>query len=503
MDDLREAEVALEMEQGGDFIVPHLAGLPFVEKPPGFPALVALAYRAAGGPGAGAGRLVSAFFAGAALLGTYLLGRRALNVRVGLAAACLVGLSPLFCRVSHEILLDNALVASVVFAQFFLWESMDDRSERERRWAAWAAGLCLGFSLLVKGFVGPSLVFSGLAVHAASSRSWEAARACLRPGVVIGFLVPALLWMAPFVLTAEPALLRGFFIDNHLARFTRAFDGHARPFYFYLETLPYKLGWATLLVLPAAAGALKGKGKVDLYFLSLAAGPVLLLSLSRGKEAIYLLPAYPALALLGAGWLDRVLRERRASGRAVLRILFGAAALCAVVMVIVSWRLGLSRAPAAVAAGFLVLALGVLFADRTSSREECLLLATPVLWGLACLLWVSGPVADREDAAQEWPPVADRVLAEAGDGEIILHRPTDELRGALGFVRRRPAREARNPEEAVALMRRNPKAIVVDYGGESEGMQAAAFTAVETLRIPFKGKTVSVWRALPDPALED
>src|SRR4029077_19561849 len=39
-DDLREAEVGREMLTSGDFIIPHLAGLPFLEKPPAFPAVL-------------------------------------------------------------------------------------------------------------------------------------------------------------------------------------------------------------------------------------------------------------------------------------------------------------------------------------------------------------------------------------------------------------------------------------------------------------------------------
>ncbi len=40
-DELRAAEVAREMLENGNYIVPHLAGLPFVEKPPGFQAMIA------------------------------------------------------------------------------------------------------------------------------------------------------------------------------------------------------------------------------------------------------------------------------------------------------------------------------------------------------------------------------------------------------------------------------------------------------------------------------
>ena len=51
-DDLREVEVAREMYVAGDYVIPHLAGLPFVEKPSGFQAVVAAVYNLIGGPSA-------------------------------------------------------------------------------------------------------------------------------------------------------------------------------------------------------------------------------------------------------------------------------------------------------------------------------------------------------------------------------------------------------------------------------------------------------------------
>src|SRR5262245_57454138 len=78
-DDLREAEVAREMWQGRDYVVPHLAGRPFVEKPPGFSAVVALAYGLVGAPSAAAARTVVVVFALATLAAVFLCARMALG----------------------------------------------------------------------------------------------------------------------------------------------------------------------------------------------------------------------------------------------------------------------------------------------------------------------------------------------------------------------------------------------------------------------------------------
>src|SRR5262249_758576 len=67
-DELREVEVAREMRASGDVLVPHLAGLPFVEKPPGFQAVLAVALAVARGPNVAATRAVAVAFALATVL---------------------------------------------------------------------------------------------------------------------------------------------------------------------------------------------------------------------------------------------------------------------------------------------------------------------------------------------------------------------------------------------------------------------------------------------------
>ena len=113
-DDLREVEIAREVSEGGDYIIPHLAGLPFVEKPSGFPAVVATIFKVIGGPSADAARFTAAAFALTSITAVFLLGWQIVGVEGGAFAAAILVLSQRFCRTAHEVLLDNALTAFVM-----------------------------------------------------------------------------------------------------------------------------------------------------------------------------------------------------------------------------------------------------------------------------------------------------------------------------------------------------------------------------------------------------
>ena len=169
-DDLREAEVAREMWATGDHVVPQLAGRPFVEKPPGFQAVVASAYTVAGGPTPTAARAVTAAFALLTLVAVFALGRNALGVEGAALAVALLGLSARFCRTAHTILLDNALTAALAFSLLFFWRGLCEQDARVKERAYSAAAFALGISFLFKGFVGPALFGVGALAYLAATR---------------------------------------------------------------------------------------------------------------------------------------------------------------------------------------------------------------------------------------------------------------------------------------------------------------------------------------------
>src|SRR5262245_6785807 len=95
-DELREVEVAREMLENGDFVVPRLAGRPLLEKPPGFQAVLAGAFAVVGGTSAAAARAVTIGFSLATLAAAFLAARRAFDAETGAWAAALLALSSRF-----------------------------------------------------------------------------------------------------------------------------------------------------------------------------------------------------------------------------------------------------------------------------------------------------------------------------------------------------------------------------------------------------------------------
>ncbi|MBI2900961.1 MAG: glycosyltransferase family 39 protein [Planctomycetes bacterium] len=498
IDDLREAEVAREMFRSGDFVVPHLAGLPFLEKPPGYPAVVATAYGIAGKPSVPAARLVSAAFALAALAAVFLLGRRAWGVAGGAAAATALALSVMFVRTSHEILLDNALTACVAWALFFAWRGLDSTDARRKRESYAGAAFAAGLSFLMKGLVGPAILAAGLLLYLVAARRWRELKWALHPLVLLAFLAPVAAWVVPFLRQATPEQRHEFFVSNHLGRAAQAYASHDRPPWHYLATIWYRFAPGALVLPLAVAAAWRGRRDSAAFFaLCMSVGPLLLLSASRAKCDVYLLPAYPAFAALVAGWVVGV-RNRAALAAGPL----AAAAAAGGTVVFAGIRGGLC--PAFVI-GALVLACGLAALPAVLRRREpsSAGVLTAALLVLIGVLAVTGPVAQLDIERQAgWRPGV-RVAIEAGAGrEILLYRPDDRIRGAFGFYRDRTAPEVVDEGDLVGRLAASGSVAVTpsDAGGIPKAvLDAAAARGIvlrEELRVGYHKGWLVLFRAV-------
>lgn len=455
-DDLREVEIAREMYEGGDYIIPHFAGLPFVEKPSGFPAVVATAYRIVGRPGAMAARFTAAAFALASLTAVFLLGWRVLGIEGGSLAAALLAFSQRFCCTAHSVLLDNALTAAIAFSVLFTWIGLEAADVSKKRLAYAAVGFSLGISFLFKGFVGSIIFGSGFLLYLIASQRLGELRCILSPLPVIAFLVPVLSWVVPFLLQAPSHLVREFFIMNHFGRFLSGYLSNKRPAYFYLINIWPDFAPSSIFLPLAIWMAWKSRkeweNRIGIFFLSLGVGPLVPLSASTAKDLVYLLPAHPALAMLVA-W--SIVKGWTSPGRGV-KILTRVVAVVAIFasgsMVGITGVLGGSAPSVATATAVFGLAtVGCLVSIRRNDlRWTSAYIAALIVLGWS--LWFTGPMAEADVARRSMHRPMVEALSRVGDREIVLYNASDGLRGAASFYRNRTAEEITSPAMLVGRL---------------------------------------------------
>lgn len=463
-DDLREVEVAREMYTEGDYIIPRLAGVPFVEKPSGFQAAVAVVYRIAGEPSASAARFTAASFALLSLGAVFLLGWHILGIEGGALTVALLAFSQRFCRAAHNVLLDNALTAAIAFTVLFTWMALQATDVRKKRLAYAAAGFSLGVSFLFKGFVGPAIFASGFLLYLIVGRRLGEIRHILRPFAVIAFLVPVSSWVVPFLLQVPATLVREFFIQNHFGRFLHGYDSHKGPLYFYPFIIWLEFAPGSIFLPSAIWMAWKtrkeGENQAGIFFLSLFVGPLVLLSSSSAKDYVYFLPVHPALAMLVAWCIVRGWSSQGRAAKILTWIMIAMAISFATgVLGVTGIRKGLTLLVATATLTFALGAAGCLFYIRRNSfRWTSAFIA--VLFALGWSLWFTGPVARADVARRSIRRPVLEALSHAGNREILLYKPTDGLRGAAGFYRNRTAQEITSPATLVARLAEGQSEVV-------------------------------------------
>lgn len=339
-DEPRYAQVAEEMRSlrhgARGLVLLHLNDEAYTQKPPAYFWLAAALGAPLGRVSETAARLPSALAGIALVLLTLRFGRRLFDARVGLLAAALLLTSFEFAWLARRVQLDVLLALFETLALLAFWRL--DRGIGSRRWLLAGMHGALGLALLTKGPVGFLVPLLVVATTLGLERRLRTLPRLLPPWALLLSLGPALLWLGAAAGLAPSGYLGDAVGTNVLGRFF-AGTSHARPFYYYLYQLPLDfLPWT--LLLPAACVAarrvLSGDrgGEPDpalrawTFLLAWVGASFVFFSLSGGKRGLYLLPSFPALALLCAnGWL-RALGE---GGEASRPLAWGLGLLAAVV----------------------------------------------------------------------------------------------------------------------------------------------------------------------------
>lgn len=315
-DEGRYAEIAREMTVSGDWITPRLNGIKYFEKPPLQYWLTAASFDVFG-IGEATARLPTALAGFLTVLVVGATGAVIASPPVGWFAAAVLASSVWHFGIAHILTLDALLsfwLAAALCA--FLLAQRDGASFRARMgWmlAAWAA---TALGVLTKGVVALAVPACSLVVYSLATRDftpWK--RLHLGKGLVLLALIAAP-W---FVLVSlrNPEFPRFFFVHEHLQRFLTDEARRPGPWWYFLPMLAAGLlPWTGVLLLRGAAiwrDADDPRGGLawPRFCLAWSAFILVFFSFSGSKLPSYILPMFPALALvLGLALL-------RISGRAL------------------------------------------------------------------------------------------------------------------------------------------------------------------------------------------
>ena len=308
----RYAQVAREVYEDGHWLVPHLGGEVYPEKPPLYFWLVTGAY-ALFGVTPSAVRFVPALSAAGVVFLTYLLGRRLYTPRAGLFAGLALGTSLLFMHLARYGKIDCTLTLLTTAALYLIAVAYFEG----RRALYLPAYVLMGLAVLVKGPVGflvPVLTLVVFLLIIKDARSLRGAH--LLPGLAVVLAIVAA-WLVPAGLVAGSDYINTILFKQSFGRVVASF-AHQKPFYYHLTGFPPNfLPW--IVFLPQAfVFAVRGKARRRLFPVVWFATVFVFFSLISGKRSLYLLGLFPAAALLVGLFFDDCLAGR--IGRRVLTV---------------------------------------------------------------------------------------------------------------------------------------------------------------------------------------
>jgi len=347
--ELLVAQMAREMDQRGDWVVPVFNREPRLNKPPLNPWIAIVASHLdpwASGVEARHARVAPVLGATALIPLTVYLGARLLTRRIALGSAALLASTTgmlNFCYSARP----DMLYATLCTAALACFVSADSAPPGSRRQLAGGLGLwgCFGLATLCKGPHFPGLFLLGLVIHLLRRRaSWRELRDVLRPawGMLL-YLLIALPWWVLLIHRVGYAA----FSTSQLAGNVYELD------WLYALSPERFVRMSTLLtpwflLFPAAIAVLwrPGRCRDGVRLIGWVCLVTLIgLMFASKQRGYYALPLIPALALLLGAGLLRVLAlaDRSQRLRAGFALVAGGHAIvAAVVLFVLGWRAGSS-----------------------------------------------------------------------------------------------------------------------------------------------------------------
>ncbi|MDL1950243.1 phospholipid carrier-dependent glycosyltransferase [Acidobacteria bacterium ACD] len=436
-DEGRYAEIPREMIASGDWVVPRLNGLLYFEKPPLHYWSVAVAMKLLGGAEWVTRLPVKLASAGLALA-AFLFARRRFGGRVGVLAGLITATSLQVVGLARANTIDPSLslaLTAAVFSFVAFAEAEAEGDARRARRALYGLHLSCAAAVMLKGLIGIVLPGGAILLWALLAGRLRLVGRLFSPGPLLVFLLLTVPWHVAVSLR-EPSFPGFYFVNEHFNRFFRSEHKRGAPAYFFgAVLLSGLLPWTVFAgrlraAWPGLSRAAFRERAAEAFLWSWSVLVVVFFSLSRSKLIPYVLPVWPALAVLLALGVERA-RRRGATfngERQVLAVLFSAVALGGLVL---GWgggfvaRFGVPALAAALVVAGAAAGASACLATAMARERRTLRTADPVpalaLPWLATLLGAVLALPAVARTVTPWPLV-ERLLAELGPGDVLVQR---------------------------------------------------------------------------------
>jgi len=519
-DEPRNAVCGREMYERGDWIVPTFNAQLRTDKPILIYWLMQVSFHLFG-VSEFAARFGSALLAVGTTLLTYHLGRKLFSPEIGLLAGVIVCTSLMFSAVGRSVTPDSVLIFCLTLAfTSYVWAvaarrgghfSGAETGGTETAWtellpASRVASLpmyaAMGLAILAKGPIGVLLpcTIIGLLLLITLRRNeltngtlsspsgpwWRRGLVTLvqvlRPSrileaswkmrIVLGaavVLAIALPWYVAVGLKTDGAWLRGFLGDHNVGRFLGAKENHSGPIFYYVIALfmgcfPWSV-FLPLAVWQLRARLAKGDswGDSDRFVACWAGVWFVFFSFASTKLPNYVLPMYPALALISArhlyDWQLAPAGHGAISFRHCCRVLAAFGALMMVGIPIAmsillpgeEWLLLIGAIPLMGAALAFV-------ASQREQRPRAIRILSATAVALAVLMLGIAPT--RVGPHQDSPKLAEAARRAAGTSDIEL-AAIDYFSPNLVFYAGHPVQRLAQPDDVAKFFAEHPRGFVI------------------------------------------
>jgi 4-amino-4-deoxy-L-arabinose transferase-like glycosyltransferase len=277
------------------------------------------------------------------VLATYAAARRLHGRDAGVASALVLGTSLLFFALAHIILLDMAVSVLMSVALFCFIVGVNEPPGRLRFWLFHGLYVAAALATLTKGLIGVLVTGAVMFLWLLVFNQWRRLRPFYLPTGLLVFLAVSVPWHV-MAARANETWAHRYFVYEHWLRFMTPAASRTAAWWYYIGIiLAGLIPWVGFLG-PAVRDGLHGgwterkRNSTAWFLVTWIVFIFLFFTKSQSKLPPYILPVFPALAVLIGAWLAKIVHidepRRLRVGLGLFSFVCGlfAVALCVVVI---------------------------------------------------------------------------------------------------------------------------------------------------------------------------